>query len=415
MHNTRLINALVCLLSAFLLGMPVTGYSFPAQFGLSPDNSNEFVINTIHSAKKEILLNIYEFENESIARALIERLGAEVSIIMLIEGKPVNPITAGSKKIFSMIQAGMDAQKSAKSHIFMMTGEKNGGKRRFVFDHAKYLVLDSNRVYITSENFSKSGHPVAGTVGNRGWQTLLESPEFAKKLTDIFNSDINPSFGDIVDFKSLFHPDLESLRDDLGATQPHLNSTTGKGDVAQADLVTSPNSEKAVVDLIHSAQKNLEVEFMSLPSTWLVDNTQRKPSPFVDELVQRAKNGVDIKVLLNDEWVFASSVPPNHKPKANEITAQYLLDTTKCFAHPIVARIVDVKAVGITYIHNKGILVDGEKAFVSSINGTQNSVMNNREVGVILSSPDAASYYAKAFDSDWKNSPAIAAGGGACR
>ena len=35
-------------------------------------------------------------------------------------------------------------------------------------------------------------------------------------------------------------------------------------------------------------------------------------------------------------------------------------------------------------------IADGKRVFVSSINGTRNAVMNNRETAVNLESPDAA-------------------------
>ncbi|MFH1263821.1 MAG: phospholipase D-like domain-containing protein, partial [Pseudomonadota bacterium] len=56
-------------------------------------------------------------------------------------------------------------------------------------------------------------------------------------------------------------------------------------------------------------------------------------------------------------------------------------------------------------IHNKGFLADDRFALVSSINGTQNSVMNNRELGILLDSPDAAQYFKMAFNADWNVSP----------
>ena len=88
-------------------------------------------------------------------------------------------------------------------------------------------------------------------------------------------------------------------------------------------------------------------------------------------------------------------------PKPNQITVNYLNQIAHCDNLPIEARIVDTRAAGITYIHNKGIIVDSDIAIVSSINGTQNSAMNNREVAVALQSPEAAKYFGQAFSFDW--------------
>jgi phosphatidylserine/phosphatidylglycerophosphate/cardiolipin synthase-like enzyme len=79
----------------------------------------------------------------------------------------------------------------------------------------------------------------------------------------------------------------------------------------------------------------------------------------------------------------------------------------RCSKLPVFAKIVDTHAAEIEIIHNKGFLIDRGQVLVSSINGTRNSVMKNREVGLILDSPDAARYYGDAFDFDWQVSPEI--------
>jgi phosphatidylserine/phosphatidylglycerophosphate/cardiolipin synthase-like enzyme len=59
-------------------------------------------------------------------------------------------------------------------------------------------------------------------------------------------------------------------------------------------------------------------------------------------------------------------------------------------------------------------IVDGARALVSSVNGTENSVMNNREVAVIVESPDAAQYFQGAFDFDWGVTPRFSKPVGSC-
>jgi phosphatidylserine/phosphatidylglycerophosphate/cardiolipin synthase-like enzyme len=49
------------------------------------------------------------------------------------------------------------------------------------------------------------------------------------------------------------------------------------------------------------------------------------------------------------------------------------------------------------------VIVDGNSVLVSSINWNENSPMNNREAGVIIEDPDAAAYYLRVFEEDWKN------------
>jgi cardiolipin synthase len=58
-------------------------------------------------------------------------------------------------------------------------------------------------------------------------------------------------------------------------------------------------------------------------------------------------------------------------------------------------------------IHNKGVIVDGDRVLISSINWNDNSPSFNREAGVILEHPGVAGYYTEAFVQDWSR----AAGG----
>jgi len=52
-------------------------------------------------------------------------------------------------------------------------------------------------------------------------------------------------------------------------------------------------------------------------------------------------------------------------------------------------------------VHNKGVIVDNRSVLVSSINWNENSVRNNREVGIIIENESIARYYADVFFYDW--------------
>jgi phosphatidylserine/phosphatidylglycerophosphate/cardiolipin synthase-like enzyme len=229
-------------------------------------------------------------------------------------------------------------------------------------------------------------------------------------MLTLFAADADPSESDIVDMLA----DTTSFRVKKSSetkTQPRAvpSIPEGNGDVSFATLVTSPNSMDEIAALIDSADSHVELEYASLPPEWTKPKKHR--SPIVDALIRAARRDVHVRVLLNDDSVFASKERPEEEDEdkpavakvyANEVTVKLLNTVAKAEGVPLEGRIVDTKAADITYIHNKGILVDGKRAFVSSINGTQNSVTNNREVALILDSPSAAAYYQKAFDFDWK-------------
>jgi phosphatidylserine/phosphatidylglycerophosphate/cardiolipin synthase-like enzyme len=188
----------------------------------------------------------------------------------------------------------------------------------------------------------------------------------------------------------------------------------GSGEAASVELVTSPQALDGVAGMIRLARKHLELQHMDLPSEWA--KPTKAMSPIVGEVIRAARKGVSVRVLLNDEGAFGFAPAVNDKGLTrNQVTVQLLNQIARCEKLDIGAAIIDVDAVGITYVHNKGALADDRWSFVSSINGTQNSVENNREVALLVDSPDAARYYGEAFDFDWENTPDSTLPLAACR
>ena len=54
-------------------------------------------------------------------------------------------------------------------------------------------------------------------------------------------------------------------------------------------------------------------------------------------------------------------------------------------------------------VHNKGILVDGQIAVVSSQNWSADGTLRNRDAGLIIHSAEATAYFEQIFLHDWDN------------
>jgi hypothetical protein len=128
---------------------------------------------------------------------------------------------------------------------------------------------------------------------------------------------------------------------------------------------------------------------MTFDSSW-----QGGTNPLVAAIERASARGVRTRVLLNDESVFSHGKPT--KPK-NQPTADHLssLPNTE-------ARIANLKGMGVDYIHNKGMLIDGQLTLISSINWDENSIQHNREAAVAITSPDVNAHYEALFASDWQ-------------
>jgi len=55
----------------------------------------------------------------------------------------------------------------------------------------------------------------------------------------------------------------------------------------------------------------------------------------------------------------------------------------------------------VTKLHNKGVIIDGESVLVSSINWGDNSILRNREMGLIIHSQQVTQPYMDSFWEDW--------------
>jgi len=448
---SRVIAPLISLWALFLT--PTQVQAFPAQFAVGPDNNQSLVLSTLRSAQKSLDINIYQLDHPAVVDAILDRISAGVVVHLLVEGHPVGGISPAGKYALAKIQALIQAQAQdqtqeqaliqaekkegqtsyssrGRSHLYLMSA-KNKIDRRYRFDHAKYMIVDQARTLVSSENLTQGGHATPGHKGSRGWDVLLEDPNFAKELLAIFTIDVN-STDDILDLSQdasyltsssvtpskLKYPKLNRAQFDKSnrdhARSDETNTPVGAGDVRSTTLITSPDSRAGLVEMIRSAKITIEAEEMTLPLTWQIEPTKQiVPNPILTALVEASRRGVKVKLLLNDDSVFGKpgshvsalqlATNKNAAPR-NEQTREFIQQLAYCEKLPISAAVIDVNKAGITYIHNKGFIIDDEKVLISSINGTQNSVTHNREVAVLVESKEAANYFQVAFTSDWKNS-----------
>ena len=398
--------------SILATGSASLAWASSAQFGVAPDNNLNLLSATLSSAQSEVLVNMYELKSWTIANALIALIDRGIKVQVLLEGQPVGGWVTTQKSIAQSLQQAMAAHPRIGNNLFIMANLSDVHARRYVYDHAKYVVVDGVRSLISSENFASTGHPESGYVGNRGWDVVLNDLTMAQQLRSMFVSDTATTHGDIINYAggTLAIPSHADSLEPAAQLRGAPAESLGTGSVTSAKLITSPQSQAALVALIASARSSLSVEELDLPA-----NFGTQVNPLVDAILAAARRGVHVQVILNDDNVFASAAV-NFLPSAlaepraasrvhgNLRTVQLLRTTAACEHLALDAKIIDVSRVELTYVHNKGILVDNQQALVSSINGTSNSMANNREVAVLLQSSAAATYFGRFFAYDWQNS-----------
>ncbi len=342
---------------------------------VSPDSSLQAFTAAVRSANREILLNIYEFASPEIVESLALARGRNVTITVLIEGGPVGGITREEKAaLYSLNQSGIP--------VYTMAPSK-GEHAPFRYDHAKYLVIDRQRVLITSENFKASGFPLPGSSGNRGWGVIIDEAGFAGYFASVFMADLHdasvkPWYGMPGDFEV---PSSQKHRPEF-----YPESFSG----ATVRPVIAPDTSSEILELINSAKSTIEIE-----QAYITNESDTALNPYLAAAINASRRGVHVRVLLDSYWYNTEDPSDN-----NEMTT--LINTIAQREHlPLEARLADLTTNELEKIHNKGVIVDDRRVLVSSINWNHNSPNFNREAGVIIGHPGAARYFRTVFDDDW--------------
>ncbi|PKL69377.1 MAG: phospholipase [Methanomicrobiales archaeon HGW-Methanomicrobiales-1] len=344
---------------------------------VSPDCSSEMFTYVVDHASDEILLNVYEFSSPVMADSLISARQRGVDVAVLIEGGPVGGIsTEGKSAIWRMNTGGIP--------VFTMASD-NGAHPPYRYDHAKYVVIDRRAVLLTSENFKYSGFPPPGFNSNRGWGVYLEDPALAGYFSTVYRFDsssqsvipINGSPGNAEPVPSSKHA---------------VEFTPARFSGATVRPVIAPDTSSQITDLIQSSQTTIEIE-----QAYITNETPLTLNPYLASAINASRRGVHVRVLLDSYWYNTEDEKDNDEMAAL-ITR---IGTTEHI--PLEARCADLTASNLEKIHNKGVIVDGQRVLVSSINWNSNSPNFNREAGVIIDHPGVARYFLSVFEDDWNH------------
>lgn len=144
----------------------------------------------------------------------------------------------------------------------------------------------------------------------------------------------------------------------------------GASNVSGGELVVSPStSQTMLVELIDSATKTVDVEVESISD-----------DKIVAALGRAHDRGARVRVIIADTTDSVTEVAAHSTMQNKGIS---LVRVTK------------------PYIHAKAIVADGTVAFVGSENFTTNSLLANREIGVIFDVASEVSKVASTIDGDF--------------
>ena len=352
----------------------VDGVAFAA-----PDCSLSVYEDTVRSARKEILANVYEFSSPIMVQSLIEAGKRGVAVTVLLEGGPVGGISDEEKGAVAELN-------KANIPVFLMTSS-NDIHAPYRFDHAKYLIIDHSLVLVTSENFKSNGFPKQGLSGNRGWGIVIEDEGVAHYFRGVYSHDSSGGWCIPAAFSSggTEYPPTDKYRTEFSPYQ---------FEDARVIPVVSPDTSYLIRDMIAGSEVTIDIE-----QAYITNQTNGTINPFLDEAIRAARRGVRVRVLL-DSYYYNTEGPADKDEMVSFIKNLAAEENL-----PLEARLADLEANNIEKIHNKGVIVDGRSVLVSSINWNDNSPRFNRETGVIIDHDGVGEYFSRVFEDDWAASP----------
>lgn len=352
---------------------------------LAPDSSFATLARLIDNARSDIAIEVYEFTHQPLAARLERALrnGNVTSLRLVVEDAPAGR-TPESRDRAATLLARLQA---AGADVRVVSED------RYTFHHAKVAVVDGRWSLVASENMNPSGFPPSGSYGNRGWGVVVDSPELAGALLKVLDWDADENWTTPFVLDE-FAPDRRAplFANPVGPYRSRFAPFVAGP--ARVSLLVSPEQTvppKLLLDEIRNATHEVLVEFLTLAPLWRTERGD-EPNPLVEALLEAARRGVRVRVLLAGDFVDPTDGAPD-----NLDTARLLLERSRGL--DLQVRLADPIEIGT--IHNKGLVVDRRVVHVGSLNGNLHSASRNREIGLVVESEAAATHFAGAFDHDW--------------
>jgi cardiolipin synthase A/B len=349
----------------------------------APEFSRSVVVATFLSAQRSLQLNVYQFRDVALAQILADHMRSTpgLRVDVLLDDRPV-----GESR----------EERSERGHVVEILANAGADVRflshgRYAYNHAKYAIIDDEVLLVQTENLVPSGIPADAREGNRGWGIVLVSPGLAAAAADVFEADfaLRP-FG----ARSWNDGDRPAYPLPVVTTQYRQQLPRVVDEDFNAKVVATPFSRPGVQDpileAIGAANHSIEVAQLDFAPSWRNPNGTLRQHPYFDALLEAASRGVRVRILLDGTFLDDAPAGDNADLVALVSTYPHL---------PIEARLHDGTR-GV--LHAKGMIVDGSLILIGSMNWNANSMGQNRELGVVVRSPEIAATLQDVFESDWR-------------
>ncbi|MHA1440970.1 MAG: phospholipase D-like domain-containing protein [Candidatus Heimdallarchaeota archaeon] len=322
---------------------------------VGPDSAYDVIMASLDAAATSFYLEVYTLSSEPLVNRLVAAADRGVDVQVSLSDDRVSGYEDDytEEAAYRLDQAGVIVTWCSSS---------------FTYTHAKFWIVDSQEAFVYTGNWAPSSIPQVNIARtNRELGFMFDDAAIATFYETVFFDDqgIGTPYAGT-------EPHLGNLQgNETGGTYTHPFDTppTYTEYLEVTPLFAPDNSYPLLKSLIDNATTTIDVsqQYVNLDCALTYD------------LIAAADRGVAVRVLMPEPG------------SSSQNTTELLL------GHGIDVRFFK----GLGHNHNKHVCADGQVTSISSINWSNNSVVNNRESGAVVKSTNVATYFKTVFDYDW--------------
>lgn len=357
--------------------VPLPGPMTEARAFVSPDCSYANLKLLLDEAQESLLIYIYNFTADYLLDLVRSAVGRGVDVKIMYDATD----TQGNEEQKLQSLQGVEVRKAPSRNP----------RRVFTVCHQKFAVIDDGLVVLGSANWATTSipkivDPVGGPwiKGNREWFVALRSAAAAGFFTDLFNLDweFEPpqeeAVEEVVPLTLTRGTALLSLRELAPPRRFQPSSVEVPAGVEFLPILSPQNYLEEVSALLRSAQRSICIQQQYIKGL----GVQHVPDLLA--ILRDRKDELDIRIISSS--AFRESLEDT-------------INTLQAFGLADRLRLINLDV--FKHCHNKGLVLDGEVALVTSTNWSENSIGAAREAGILIRDARLAGYFQEVFDSDW--------------
>lgn len=363
----------------------------------SPDSTFAVTKKLIDSARRSVVIGIYDFRADYMKELLKRAMRRGVTVSLMLDTN-----SDDDPNLFPELRA------LGATCVRAPSRSAGSPVQYFGNAHEKIIVVDNEIVMIQSGNWSENSIPfnegdgeVVGdfVMGNRDMGVAIQSRSLATFFAGLVARDMRLAQGEPPDALPPAPPDAppDTLGSPAGdiffeAAPPAAPErlfpslvVTPSTPVRVTPVVTPENFHEATRTFLRSATRSVRIEQQ------YIRGGQQAITALMEEIRAAREDNpdLDVRIIVSPKYLFGEN-----KTRFLQLMEDFELEFDTNFRF--------LSRRHFVHCHNKLIVVDDEQVMIGSQNWSTTGVLSNREAGLLVEHAGVASYFAEIFDADWE-------------